>query len=229
MEKAILGRLEWYLTVPTPYVFLVRYIKAAVPSDQEVSIYILNVNLLLLKANKDCWFSWFCGSLCCFIDGEHDIFLGWAWADELHYRDILLSIKACCFCCLCCSKYSQQEPSMDWHSEASHWLLRRPAEVKKKLNTLVILGLVIPRVYELIVLVVLFETGKAQSNWLASTLVLLKTSWRQFIGSFRVQILLPPCKRGSFRKFLNKDCECVKSDHVKLYDLCSEVWKNSYF
>nr|GMD23005.1 G2/mitotic-specific cyclin S13-7-like [Ipomoea batatas] len=30
MEKTILGKLEWYLTVPTPYVFLVRYIKAAV-------------------------------------------------------------------------------------------------------------------------------------------------------------------------------------------------------
>ncbi|KAK4766453.1 hypothetical protein SAY87_008095 [Trapa incisa] len=30
MEKAILGRLEWYLTVPTHYVFLVRFIKAAV-------------------------------------------------------------------------------------------------------------------------------------------------------------------------------------------------------
>ncbi|XP_031123075.1 G2/mitotic-specific cyclin S13-7-like [Ipomoea triloba] len=29
MEKTILGKLEWYLTVPTPYVFLVRYIKAA--------------------------------------------------------------------------------------------------------------------------------------------------------------------------------------------------------
>ncbi|KAK4375871.1 hypothetical protein RND71_006548 [Anisodus tanguticus] len=37
MEKAILGKLERYLTVPTPYVFLVRYIKAAVvPSDQEM-------------------------------------------------------------------------------------------------------------------------------------------------------------------------------------------------
>lgn len=36
MEKVILGKLEWYLTVPTPYVFLVRYIKAAVPSDQEM-------------------------------------------------------------------------------------------------------------------------------------------------------------------------------------------------
>ncbi|XP_010464862.1 PREDICTED: cyclin-B1-3-like [Camelina sativa] len=29
MEKTILGSLEWYLTVPTPYVFLVRFIKAS--------------------------------------------------------------------------------------------------------------------------------------------------------------------------------------------------------
>ncbi|KAL3530150.1 hypothetical protein ACH5RR_009472 [Cinchona calisaya] len=36
MEKAILGKLEWYLTVPTPYVFLVRYIKASVPADTEI-------------------------------------------------------------------------------------------------------------------------------------------------------------------------------------------------
>ncbi|KAK4441382.1 G2/mitotic-specific cyclin S13-6 [Sesamum alatum] len=36
MEKAILGKLEWYLTVPTPYVFLVRYIKASVPADKEM-------------------------------------------------------------------------------------------------------------------------------------------------------------------------------------------------
>lgn len=37
MEKAILGKLEWYITVPTPYVFLSRYIKASIP-DNEVSI-----------------------------------------------------------------------------------------------------------------------------------------------------------------------------------------------
>lgn len=36
MEKAILGQLGWYLTVPTPYVFLVRYTKASVPTDNEV-------------------------------------------------------------------------------------------------------------------------------------------------------------------------------------------------
>lgn len=38
MEKAVLGVLGWYLTVPTPYVFLVRYTKASVPSDVEVCI-----------------------------------------------------------------------------------------------------------------------------------------------------------------------------------------------
>uniref|UniRef100_A0A1J3IBP5 Cyclin-B1-3 n=1 Tax=Noccaea caerulescens TaxID=107243 RepID=A0A1J3IBP5_NOCCA len=35
MEKTILGSLEWYLTVPTQYVFLVRFTKAAI-SDPEV-------------------------------------------------------------------------------------------------------------------------------------------------------------------------------------------------
>ncbi|XP_076958189.1 G2/mitotic-specific cyclin S13-7-like [Bidens hawaiensis] len=39
MEKRILGRLEWNLTVPTPYVFLVRFIKAAaVPPETAVSV-----------------------------------------------------------------------------------------------------------------------------------------------------------------------------------------------
>ncbi|KAK6923257.1 Cyclin, N-terminal [Dillenia turbinata] len=34
MEKSILARLEWYLTVPTPYVFLARFIKASIPDEQ---------------------------------------------------------------------------------------------------------------------------------------------------------------------------------------------------
>ncbi|KAL5567189.1 hypothetical protein UlMin_030353 [Ulmus minor] len=36
MEKEILGMLGWYLTVPTPYVFLVRYIKASVKPDLQM-------------------------------------------------------------------------------------------------------------------------------------------------------------------------------------------------
>lgn len=35
-EKAILNNLEWNLTVPTPYVFLVRFLKAAM-ADKEVT------------------------------------------------------------------------------------------------------------------------------------------------------------------------------------------------
>ncbi|RZR85324.1 hypothetical protein BHM03_00012284 [Ensete ventricosum] len=37
MEKAILNKLEWNLTVPTPYAFLARYLKAA-SCDQEMLV-----------------------------------------------------------------------------------------------------------------------------------------------------------------------------------------------
>ncbi|XP_022924914.1 G2/mitotic-specific cyclin S13-7-like [Cucurbita moschata] len=36
MEKRILGKLEWTMTVPTPYVFLARFIKASKDSDHEM-------------------------------------------------------------------------------------------------------------------------------------------------------------------------------------------------
>ncbi|KAL0359648.1 UNVERIFIED_CONTAM: G2/mitotic-specific cyclin-2 [Sesamum angustifolium] len=42
MEKRILAALEWYLTVPTPYVFLARFIKASqTDSDVENTVYFL--------------------------------------------------------------------------------------------------------------------------------------------------------------------------------------------
>ncbi|PHT52953.1 G2/mitotic-specific cyclin-2 [Capsicum baccatum] len=41
MEKKILGQLEWYLTVPTPYVFLIRFIKAVV-SNVQVNVDVFN-------------------------------------------------------------------------------------------------------------------------------------------------------------------------------------------
>ncbi|KAK6127191.1 hypothetical protein DH2020_039075 [Rehmannia glutinosa] len=42
MEKRILGELEWNLTVPTPYVFLVRFIKASMTdSNVENMVYFL--------------------------------------------------------------------------------------------------------------------------------------------------------------------------------------------
>ncbi|GAB2290190.1 hypothetical protein Dimus_024472 [Dionaea muscipula] len=36
MEKVILGKLEWQLTFPTPYMFLTRYTKASLPSTSEM-------------------------------------------------------------------------------------------------------------------------------------------------------------------------------------------------
>ncbi|KAL1075520.1 hypothetical protein V6Z11_D11G368700 [Gossypium hirsutum] len=42
MEKTILGRLEWTLTVPTHYVFLARFIKASIPDPKmENMVYFL--------------------------------------------------------------------------------------------------------------------------------------------------------------------------------------------
>jgi cyclin B len=49
MEKGILNRLEWNLTVPTSYMFLVRFIKAAssgIKTDKEVKIQIGLLGLL---------------------------------------------------------------------------------------------------------------------------------------------------------------------------------------
>ncbi|KAK8595989.1 hypothetical protein V6N12_064493 [Hibiscus sabdariffa] len=49
MEKTILDKLEWYLTVPTPYVFLVRFIKASSPSDdktENLAFYLAELGLM---------------------------------------------------------------------------------------------------------------------------------------------------------------------------------------
>ncbi|KAK9673561.1 hypothetical protein RND81_12G175300 [Saponaria officinalis] len=49
MEKEILGKLEWNLTVATPYVFLLRFIKATLPADKEMenmAFYLAETGLL---------------------------------------------------------------------------------------------------------------------------------------------------------------------------------------
>ncbi|KAL4284622.1 hypothetical protein GQ457_16G007200 [Hibiscus cannabinus] len=49
MEKTILDKLEWYLTVPTQYVFLVRFIKASSPSDdktENLAFYLAELGLM---------------------------------------------------------------------------------------------------------------------------------------------------------------------------------------
>lgn len=47
MEKEILGQLEWYLTVPTPYVFLARFIKASPPDSEVSSLKFLDISVTM--------------------------------------------------------------------------------------------------------------------------------------------------------------------------------------
>ncbi|CAF2375768.1 unnamed protein product [Brassica napus] len=56
MEKTILGNLEWYLTVPTQYVFLARFIKAAVPDPEMESMvhFLAELGLMHYDALKFC-------------------------------------------------------------------------------------------------------------------------------------------------------------------------------
>ena len=55
MEKGILNRLEWNLTVPTSYMFLVRFIKAAcsgIKTDKEVKIQIVLIGLVIQRCSN---------------------------------------------------------------------------------------------------------------------------------------------------------------------------------
>ncbi|GAB2283701.1 hypothetical protein Dimus_018197 [Dionaea muscipula] len=51
MEKIILHHLEWELTVPTCYVFLVRFIKASIP-DNEAKMQ-MEKNLVVVVAREE--------------------------------------------------------------------------------------------------------------------------------------------------------------------------------
>jgi hypothetical protein len=75
-EKAILEKLGWLLTVPTPYVFLVRYIKASIPSDQQVHKFRISFPKFRFPSvrgnlNNNKLFD-FCANV--FLDGEHSVF-----------------------------------------------------------------------------------------------------------------------------------------------------------
>lgn len=55
MEKEILNKLQWNMTVPTPYVFLVRFLKAA-SGDKEVMILELVISPMMVVS---AWLSFF--------------------------------------------------------------------------------------------------------------------------------------------------------------------------
>ena len=76
MEKAILGKLEWTLTVPTPYVFLVRFVKASIPDTQVRHLVIIRMQSLSRFMNFPINFIYFvCLSSSSHIDGTHGLFL----------------------------------------------------------------------------------------------------------------------------------------------------------
>lgn len=122
MEKSILTKLEWYLTVPTPYVFLVRYIKASVAPDQEVQ---LSLKFWKISSEEIIIMVFFPRSI---VDGRDGVFPNWTGSDELFYN-IVLPIGACCFSSICGSLHPPQDPSLECNSKALHGLHSRPTDV----------------------------------------------------------------------------------------------------
>ena len=79
MEKSILGKLEWHLTVPTPYVFLVRYIKASTPSDKEVWFFFVALRIFFCPSwQVQCTHTQnLINKFSSNVDGEYGVFPRW--------------------------------------------------------------------------------------------------------------------------------------------------------
>lgn len=112
-EKAILNSMEWNLTVPTPYHFLLRFAKAAGSADEQVKIELLFCSL-------------FCSVIilnsCVTADAAsaYDKLLWRARADGLRYGDDQ-SFDGGCLRCVRCSPHVGEESSLDRDLEAPHW------------------------------------------------------------------------------------------------------------
>jgi hypothetical protein len=78
MEKIILGKLEWTLTVPTPYVFLARFIKASIPDLEVSKLMFFFSSEFCVEAWKGCFDSLYIAknvfmvSIC--VAGKHGVF-----------------------------------------------------------------------------------------------------------------------------------------------------------
>ena len=129
MEKAILEKLEWYLTVPTPYVFLVRYIKASVAPDLEVFYFAFdfhNIYFFFSLSSRDLT------GLFLFVadvDGEYGVFSSWTGSYALSNNHFVLPFNDCCCSRFCRTLHSQQDPFLEWNSEALLRLLWRADNV----------------------------------------------------------------------------------------------------
>lgn len=65
------------------------------------------------------------------VDGEYGALFGGVKCDALRYDDNVQSIYGSCFCNLRSKICSSQNSHLDQHSQASHWLFRDSAHVKK--------------------------------------------------------------------------------------------------
>jgi hypothetical protein len=126
MEKAILNKMEWNLTVPTMYVFLVRFAKAAGNGDKEVTIY-----NLVRSSSSEILNDWIRCRMVFYsvhvdADGAYGVLLRRASADGVQHGDIPpLVCRSVCSVCL--SLHPQEESSLDRHFEVPHWFRRAPA------------------------------------------------------------------------------------------------------
>jgi hypothetical protein len=137
MEKGILNRLEWNLTVPTPYVFLVRFLKAAssdIKTDKEVKKLIF-----VVLSNER-----FCNSLCGLkflwfnADGAHGRLLRRVVSNAVWYGDAH-AFDGCCICCLCSQAHSEKDTPVDRHAQTPHRLQRVRANVRFHCRSLFLL------------------------------------------------------------------------------------------
>lgn len=67
-------------------------------------------------------------------DGEYGALFGRVRRNALRYNDNVQSIYGSCFCNLRSKIFSSPSSHLDEHSQASHWLFRDPAHVRKFLS-----------------------------------------------------------------------------------------------
>jgi hypothetical protein len=121
MEKAILNKMEWNLTVPTMYVFLARFAKAAGNGDKEV----------IFSSSSETPNDWIRCRMVFYsvpvdVDGAYGVLLRRAGVDGVQHGDIL-PLLCRSVCSVCRSLHPQEESSLDRHIEVPHWFRRAPA------------------------------------------------------------------------------------------------------
>ena len=126
MEKAILNKMEWNLTVPTMYVFLVRFAKAAGSGDKEVNIYSGFPPLSEIRYPLELISAVTLSSVRVDADAAYGVLLLRAGTDGVQHGDILPFVCRG-FSSVRRSLHPQEKSSLDQYFEVPHWFRRAPA------------------------------------------------------------------------------------------------------